>query len=241
MPATQVQAVAADNGPTNTATTALTLAATTAGNTLIACVWVFSSTLTTTVTDNVNAGNWSQAFRVGLGVGGEQLGVYYKDNSLGGVTTVTTHTPANPSIAFVFEYSGLLSSGSFDQSSTANTFAGQTWTSAATPTTTQANELLIGIGACPFDPAGLLIDSPWVKPSGTGIDVNGVHTYSADGDNMVVGTQIVSATGAYTATGTNLNAASGGADSDVNGGIATFKIAATTTPGGGRLPMLGVG
>lgn len=211
-------------------TTAVTIASSTSGNLLIALVWALSSSVPTLETDNLGQ-TWSTAYTQAFT--GESVGVFYKENTASGVTTVTSHHALGESTTFVLEYSGMLTSGAFDKNSSKANNATTVWSSNATVTTTAANEVLLGFLGSGFDPNALTIDSPWTPVTcGDGSCPGGIFRNASAGDNMIVGERIVSATGTYTATGTMT---SNGSDSI--GSIATFKA----VPGAPTRTLLGVG
>ena len=147
--------------------------------------------------------------------------LYYAENITGGgANTVTWHLSASTTVTvFYLEYSGIATSGSLDQVSTGSG-SGTSPSSGATPTTTQADELLFG-----FANAGGAVT----------YTAGASFTLRQTGTRAGTEEQIVAATGAYTATftiGTNTWAC----------GIATFKAAgaaaATTT---NRRLLMGAG
>ena len=97
------------------------------------------------------------------------------------------------------EWSGL-AAASFDKSSPGATPFDNTYTSGATATTTSSNELLFGAVGTRHPPLTITPDSPWDELQNIDNGTDCMH---------VVQSRIVSATGAYAATGTiNVDTAS---------------------------------
>jgi hypothetical protein len=170
--------------------------AVTSGNELFAWLRVGNSTQTAvTVSDNVNAGNWTLATSIVDSTNGRAIYLFYRENTGAGTPTVTASwstVTANNDALQVYEYSGLATSNSLDQKTSANP-ATSTTPSSGSITTTQASELVIG---------GVVLGSgtlTTVSTESTGFTTqendtlgtsNHGHLHSAD--------QIVSSTGTFT-------------------------------------------
>jgi hypothetical protein len=137
---------------------------------------------------------------------------YSTCNSVSGDTSITANFPSNfASAIYVGEYAHPTTTGCFDQS-TQNSLSGTTpWSSGAAGTTTQANELLWGWN---WDPT--TYNSTFVGTGGWTLRLQEYDTGSYYNSGLL--TQIVTSTGAYSATGTT----SGGSDQNFPG-LATYK------------------
>lgn len=118
----------------------------TAGSLLIVAVRQLDGQ-TVTVTDNLNAGNYTQANHIVLTADTAGTYVFYKENAAAGATTVTVTMSGTSRLRFAIdEFSGLITSSAFDQTAGAydSNAASTTPNSGATPVTTQAAELIYG-------------------------------------------------------------------------------------------------
>lgn len=118
----------------------------TAGSQLFAWLRIGAgSPASVVVSDNVNAGNWTNAVTISDATNGRSLYLFYKENSLAGTITVTASwlTAAGNDELHLYEYSGLLASGTLDQQISANPTTTTTPTSGSI-TTTNANDLILG-------------------------------------------------------------------------------------------------
>lgn len=161
-----------------------------AGNAIIVCCGLFGTVGFTAggCADGVNTytrdvSNFDGAHSIGSAI-------YSAPNAVGGATTVTVSGLAAgsfPSIA-IYEVSGLLSSGIFDQSAS-NSGSSATHSTGTTPTTTQANEIAFAV-----DTHGGGTSTPTVS---NGFTLGQVQTNSS---NQPLGTawKILSATGVQT-------------------------------------------
>lgn len=210
--------------------------AVTAGNFLMAVIRLGTQTITAiTVSDNVNAGNWQQAFLQNDSANGRYLGVFYKENSGGAsagslIVTVSWATANDGSAKGldIFEYSGILTSGALDQQ-TSTTPASTATPTTAGVTTTQADELLIG--AFTFSTSSTV--TTLAEGSGfTQQEDDTIGTGAPAHNHLHVAEQIVSAIGTY-AYAPQYSAA---LVSSL--GIATFKAAAASGGAGLTLPWL---
>lgn len=139
---------------------------------------------------------------------------YVSFNIKAGANTVTQLDSSDPCVLMVYEVSGLASSSVLDQSATAVITTSTSFVSGNTPTTTIADELIIGIGATTNTTA-----QSWTLGAGYS------NILQQTGAAMSAATQerIVAATGAYSSTLTAASAGSGTAT------ILTFKGAASAT------------
>ena len=194
-----------------------TVPATAAGSLMVAWVSSGSSLTGSSISDATN-GTWSPA------ISGAQIcsqydsfncGAFYFCNSGSGVTTVTLNAPAqsfNGNTIVYAEYSGIAASSCLDQSSILGSWTSSgTWSSSSV-TTTQANELLLGL--------------VWNQSTATLTGANGfTNEVSAQNFNpFTIGIEdrTVSSIGSYTAQGTF---DVGGAE----GAILTFKPTGITS------------
>lgn len=117
------------------------------------------------------------------------------------------------------EYSGIVSSGALDKTATTSNGAGTPWTTSATATTTQADELCIAMARIVADIRSTP-EGTWTEES----DFRATVTFRS----MVTQYKIVSATGAYTGQGTWASDPGGSFAS-----IATYR----GSGGGVRIPV----
>ena len=145
--------------------------------------------------------------------------IWYAKNIAGGANTITLNMSGTGSVAaFAWEISGLNTTAPFDQLQLA-TGTGTAVSSGSTPTTTDANEILVG---CMWNPS-----AETNTPDATFTNLTQIVVGS---DRFVGGTKIVSSTGTYAYTGT-LNASA-----NWIGIVGTFK-----TTGAGAATKLGFG
>lgn len=207
--ATLVQIVGNNQGGGSSISTSI--GATTAGNLIVVCLST-ASNLSTSITDN-RSNTYTLATRGTYGAGSE-VSIYYSYNTTGGVTSVvgTFAGWVNPSRMIVAEYSGVAATNPLDKVSNYNNGwnGGASWTSQATVSTTQADELLVG---CAGDAYGTS------ATFGAGTDYTARRTEAS----LFFEDRIVASTGTYAATGSH-NLASGYA---IVAAVATFKIGGT--------------
>lgn len=210
MPATLVQKKGAQSGSA-VASLAVTLtSAPTAGNTLIACC-------NSDATIATPAG-----FTLAVSaVSGQGLYIFVRDVQAGDSATVTFTPSVSDAVAGgVLEYSGLTATPLDKTASNTTNSAATSIATGTTATTAQADELLIVVVG-PHAGNG----HPWVLSSWTAGYTSQIEEpeglNGASSAACHIGDRIVSATGAYTATGTWSPASS-----DAGAAIATFKIAA---------------
>lgn len=173
---------------------------TTAGNCLVVCVGTASAVAgvhgVSGITLGGSAGNFASA--VAKDASAKACAEIWTDqNCAGGQTAVviTLSVSVNTGLLFadVYEVSGLLASGALDQVSSDSGTTGLSWTSLATATTTQANEIVFGVVA-QIGGAGMALtgpSSPWVNAALGSGNTAGISGYD-----------IISATGAQTFNGT---------------------------------------
>jgi len=143
---------------------------------------------------------------------GDSIGTRHIENIVGGAShTITITTSASKfSTLNATEYSGIATSGSLDQTNV-GTGTSTTLLSAATPTTTVADELLIGNGTINTG-----TNSAWT--AGASYTIRGSETAGSSGSVSFLEDRIVAATGAYTA-----GASWSGASSNWICTVCTFK------------------
>jgi hypothetical protein len=203
----------------------------TAGNTIIVILVGSDTTLALWNSDyplvsdsKVNTyTNVFNQFNVANGVG---IRAYVANAIAAGANTVTQQDNNDACGLYIYEVSGLATSSPFDRSQFAVIGSSTAFTSGNTPTTTVANELLIGFAIATAAPT-------WTVGSG----YSNLQTNGAVANAGAAQEQIVSSTGAYSSTLTSSLSSSGLA------AIVTFKGAtsgaATSTPH--LLASMGVG
>ena len=181
------------------ATVTVTLSATTAGNCLVVASEASQGAANPTIT-GITLGGAADHFAQLAIVGDPTASVAFVEiwadpNCAGGQTSVVVTYSVNPpgtACVWVYEFSGIASSGILDKSSTAFTGSTQaTWDSGATPTTTQASELWFGANAG-FSTTTTGPSSPW----------NNSSVLTSGARNLIAGYQIVSSTGTADYSGT---------------------------------------
>ena len=197
---------------------------TTGGNTLVACVTTHGSTTdpaVSTITIGGAADNWQAAV---TDPGSVQYGgaIWYDPNCAGGQTSVVLNCTGGVGASLpgvylaVYEVSGVLV---FDKGSNGDSSASvTTWTSGATATTTQANEIFVGVAM-----GGNAL------PTVTGVGTWNTQSTVAGNFDQISGTQIVSSTGTATFSGTQTTG-------PYIAIVATFSVAGG---GGGAVTQVG--
>ncbi len=219
-----VQSASASNATASTTCVFTYPASVVSGNTLqVGAMWN-SNTITATIASSPT-NTWSSDVGPIRHISNRSAQVWHADNVVAGSTTVTvTFSASVTNSCSGHESSGLATSASFDQSSSA-TGSNAAPNSGATPTTTVADEYLFGFAAGGTDTA------PWT--AGTGYTLRESSTNPDPGYGSE--DRIVSVTGAYTAAFT------------INVGsnwiciITTYKAAGAAAAAPKRLPLLGVG
>lgn len=211
-----VQKNQVDSGSTTSATLAYS-GAVTAGNLLLAIIR-YSSTANnlTSVSDNVNVGNWTVLTTQVESTGGETLYIAYKANTLGGTPTVTAAFSAAATVRWIIaEYGNIVSSNVVDSSLSQDNTTVTTSPSTPQITTATQNVTLVTALCSTNNTTGLTVtDNLFTsRAQVVGFSSNIVVTLS-DSD--------VTATGSYSETYT-LNVADATATA-----IVAFK-----SPGGG--------
>lgn len=231
----------------------VTIPSTTATNLLAVALMSLGSgganpSAVTSVTLGGSAGNFSSREIQGASSGTVPLvALWACENIAGGQTsvviTMTGGTGSVGVIPYVFEISGMptTAGGATDQAA-GNTNPGSTaFSSGATPTTTEASEIWIGIGAYAAGSSKTITGpaSPWTNLTASSATIGGVAC------GAVAGYQIVSSTGTATYSGTistsedwaaaviTLQGASGGTNITSTGSLAVAKpsLAGTGTVG----------
>lgn len=203
-----LQSVAADNGLGAT-TLVITIAATTAGSTLVVAVAV-DGNQTATVADNKAGGSQTYGTpKVALAASGSQTGyIWTCENSAAGVTQITvTLSSSTDAQGYVAEESGLVSTGNFDNGNSLLNGSGTAFTSNGA-SATQAGDIAYGLGTNGGVP-GFAVSGGWSPLAGTGFTA-GTHTNSG-AVQMLGGRKVLGAAGSYAFTGTTTSAATAGA------------------------------
>src|SRR5574337_80952 len=190
----------------------------TAGN-MMAVLASNDGARTFTVSDN-NSNTWSQAVHSSTGNPSKEVAdIWYAANINGGSTTVTiTASGTTVIVAVVLEYSGMLTASPLDKTAThINTTITTSHASGTTATTSQANELLLGLMSENTGSTSESITDP-------GSTTNRLLETNGSSFNGVAGVErIVAATGAYSFTWTTGDSV---ADASC---IATFKASGSST------------
>lgn len=181
-------------------------APTVAGNGLIVILAASGTTANPTSVTGVTLGgvadNFSQITTFGSGSDAAIGAVWLDLNCAGGQTSVVITTTGGSGtlavMASVYEWSGLYPVSPFDQTANSVSSGATSWTSTATPTTTQASELWIGGVFTTVSSPGTITGpaSPWTNLSQVS------QTQGSFEDRWMSGYQVVSATGAATYSGT---------------------------------------
>lgn len=176
---------------------------TTSGNCLVVCAHVDAGNgaAVSGITLGGAAGNFASAVALNTGTSGNGEAIWTDQGCAGGQTSIVISLSGGAGNGFLlgiaYEFSGLLTTGAVDQSSS-NALANVTsWSSNATGTTTQASEIFVGMcGGSGVSVTPVLAGpaSPWVNVA----NVNG----TADDDTLIAGYDIVSSTGTATYSGT---------------------------------------
>ncbi|REG91197.1 YDG domain-containing protein [Flavobacterium aquicola] len=185
------------------------------GNTLVAVISTRGTTAGRVTSITQTGAIWTRATQA-ANAGGTTTEIWYAPNVSGAETLVTINQVASlRSAAVVMEYSGILMVSPLDaignSSNATNNIAASTGT---TPTTTQANEVLIGgIGLVS---SGYTFGTPTNSFTAVANDAS-THTTPSNNARVYALERIVSGTGAYSSGATI------GTSSRWSGAIATFK------------------
>jgi hypothetical protein len=167
----------------------------TAGSNLLVAAAASDGTTTLSISDS-QGNTWTQANTIIFNFATKRLSLWFLANCPGGADTVTITLSASANVAIAIrEYNGLATSAPLDQTAAGASADGSpsgTADSGATATTTQANELLIGLTG---DTAG----SGTTISAGTGYG-NLIQVNQATNVGLGMEDQTVSSTGAYHAT-----------------------------------------
>lgn len=173
----------------------------------------------TTISDGVNTYTQiglSAGVRIDVNANAGNLSMWYAQNVSAGSVTITATDPSGSGTTHIqmIEYSGMLTSGVFDQTAQARSSAAPGSTqilTGVTGTRTQADELLVCVGA--------------ISPTVTDTFTAGTNFTKQDGGNsFAIQDWTVSSTGTDQCTWTAFSG-----NQRWGGIIATFKIAATAT------------
>jgi hypothetical protein len=121
----------------------------TAGSLLVVCVSHYTSTSGNCTVSDSKSQTYTQVGTqmAGLHDSSQKLEVWYTENAGAGATTITVNPPGSSSdirIA-ILEYSGISTSGSVDVTISAQADTASTAVDTSNLTTTQANDLLVGV------------------------------------------------------------------------------------------------
>jgi hypothetical protein len=190
-----VHSASASNGTTSSTTLTFTITSTTAGNSIILVLgWQGASG--TTVTAKLGSTSLTANFSEQNTTYTGRCAFFSLDNIASGQTTVTvTFSAASYSAGWVYEVSGLLSTGSYDQHAGATASTGTAASSGNTGTLANASEICFGAindfsGGAITGPS-----SPWTNQANQTF-------YTSSDINFVNGYNIVSATTALAYAGT---------------------------------------
>jgi hypothetical protein len=182
-----------------------------AGNLIVVGGYFGGNGQTLTVSDT-RGNTYQLAATVSQTSDNHQIWIYYAENIGGGANTVTASVPVSTTDAafFIAEYSGIVTSGALDKTSSAMG-SGSSISTGNTAATSAANELLIGMIGMSAGSSGFNMFS--------GFEEKGFVKQGPGNNNNVaaLADKLVTATGTYAAT-----ASSSGSEA-WSGIIATFK------------------
>lgn len=197
----------------------------TGGNLLL--VSIGTSSLSNTLPTITPPAGWNLAVNAqntGSGTSGQQAALYYFVDSTGGTTSVTFNFSSNcDSCAVIQEWAGLKATGVLDQTATNNT-TGTTVTTGTTGVTTSANELAVWI-ALYHNTSAYGVSSILNGYAQDNIGTTTSPSGNSPVMNLVLFTQLLSATGA-TSSGCTLSGTPSGGGGTTTTALATF-VAAT--------------
>ncbi len=177
---------------TGTAVTSLQVAISpsTAGNTLIGLIFTTNSNTVTSVVDSAaQTYHMDACYSVNQG----ELCSFSFANTVAGVSWVKATFPSSIAVVYAAEYSGLLTSNSFDKSASASATA--TTFSSGSAALSQSSELLLGVvGSTTGSSQAFAASGGWSKVLDT-VD-------ASDGDDSMYSDQIVNSAAAVANTGT---------------------------------------
>jgi hypothetical protein len=209
---------------------------TTAGNTIIAGVYMGGTSKIATVASS-QGDMFTKVADIAQTTDGHQIAIFYAKNIKGGPTTVTASWSGGSMDGYnaihIFEFSGLDTADPFDKAAT-STGASTSQTSGNTATISQANELLFGF----FGENNILT---YPTMTATGVFTRGIEVAGSNKSNSFSEYGVVSSAGAYSANSTS------GSSQNYSAAIATFKAASissdstttTTTTTSGPITILG--
>jgi hypothetical protein len=204
---------------------------TTAGELVVLAIGIGNNgNIPTTITDNQGQ-TYTLVAEISGAFGGHfYCGIYYKENSAAGVTSVTV-TPNGDVTGGVIasHYTGVATSASLDQKSSM-TSVGLSPFASGNITTVNANDLLVTCDYSQLDTGSQtnpVWDSPWTEPA-NGVILSSPTFDGNNGNSLSYADQIVSATGTY--HGSGVDGATG-----VSGGnlmaVSSFEAAGGSPPG----------
>lgn len=191
-PITRIQAPVGAINSSGGGNVVLTMSASASGSAIFILLFNSAGEVALGITDNRGNSYVLDASHISS----EAVAIYSCLNATSGVTTITLTFGSGRAAAFSAEYSGIAASAAFDKTAGANN-AASPYSSGATTTTEQANELLLGIvGTGYSNDASIVANGSWTNPT--------VHCpITDDGDDSRWQEQIVSTTGTFAATGTS--------------------------------------
>lgn len=195
----QTPATGSEHG--STSVTATLGGNTTSGNCLVACIQAFTSSgsgpVVTGITLGGSADNWAQIASVSPTSFTNDY-IWIDPGCAGGQSSIviTISSTTGPAIqAYVYEFSGIASASTLDQSSTGSG-ASSPWSSGATSVTSQAAEAWVGFVASHGAGAATI-----TGPSGSWTNLSQLSTTEVSHLQCLSGYQIPSGTGTATYNG----------------------------------------
>jgi hypothetical protein len=183
---------ASSGATTGTAVTSLQVAVSpsTAGNTLIGLIFTTNSNTVTSVVDSAaQTYHMDACYSVNQG----ELCSFSFANTVAGVSWIKATFPSSIAVVYAAEYSGLLTSNSFDKSASASATA--TTFSSGSTALSQSSEVLLGlVGSTTGSSQSFAASGGWSKILDT-VD-------ASDGDDSMYSDQVVNSAAAVANTGT---------------------------------------
>src|SRR5215467_1175613 len=189
--------------PTNATSFSVTLnSPTTQGNSLVVCIGTDGSSANPVVSTVTLGGNADNFASVTSNNTNEGSWIWVDPNCTGGQTTVTINTTTGSGtlqmLAQVMEFSSVLSPSPVDKTSSGTSASSTSWSSLATATTAQDNELIIGT-VFAFHSGG---PAPVISGPASAAWINIAGATSPGNFAMMSGYSISYPTGAFTYNGT---------------------------------------
>ncbi|MDQ2775354.1 MAG: S8 family serine peptidase [Acidobacteriota bacterium] len=220
----------AQNGTAGTAGSSTTIALSTTGAGHFLAVQINNGDDTVASVSDTQKNTFAKA--VSLKVGNQDIEIWYAMNIVGGTDTITVKGNSNTAYiwAAASEYSGVTTTNALDAKTSASG-SGQSASSGNTLTTTQANEVVIGI-------ADWYSCNPNTIPTpGTGYTSRQTASCLANSDETVAQDRVLSSAGTYSVTATGANSSDStwivlGASFKATGASAGPTITTTSLPNG---------